>query len=280
MAEKRILIVTDTHYCHFDWYGVSADERMERLIRDINAEYERDPFEMILFLGDYSLDHWKWQIQGSWLKEGKSYTDLFVKNYLDGALPTPYYMIAGNHEQYGHEKWKEITGCERQFYVTMDDYLFLMLDSYGANLDPTEHSDGTYSPMDVEWVKSVMEANPDKKVIVLTHYFDESKESDEAKAIIADERVICVFAGHTHRANIVTLSEACGSKKMIFAGNYSYCGSGSDPDPGEYLWGFRDLYLGEHVAVSKYIIPANDVVIKGVEKSVEYHCIEDIKIEY
>ena len=68
MKKKRVLLVSDTHNCHIDWYGVSTKERMDRLMRHIQEEYQKDPFEMILFLGDYSLDHWRWQIQGSWLK--------------------------------------------------------------------------------------------------------------------------------------------------------------------------------------------------------------------
>ena len=134
MERKRILIVSDTHNCHLDWYGVPTDERMKRMVRDINAEYRKDPFEMILFLGDYSLDHWKWNIKGSWLAQGRSYTAEFIEKYLRDLPPVPYYMIAGNHEQYGNEKWREITGCDRSLHVLLDDYLFILWDSYGADL--------------------------------------------------------------------------------------------------------------------------------------------------
>ena len=282
MKKKRVLLVSDTHNCHIDLYGVSTKERMDRLMRHIQEEYQKDPFEMILFLGDYSLDHWRWQIQGSWLKEGRSYTDEWIKAYFDQLPPVPYYMIAGNHEQYGEEKWREITGCSRSLHVVMDDYLFILLDGYGANLDPEEHSDGTYAPMDVQKVRAIMDQYPDKKVILGSHYFHPDLESDKdgVKAILCDERVICLFAGHTHKADVWTLSEEYGSKKVIFTGNYSYCGGGKDPDPRPYMWGFRDLYLDEHSLLSRYIVQENDVVIQNEAVKIPYAYIEEVKMEY
>lgn len=150
--EKRIIIASDAHFCHIDWYGVPTRERIERMARDLNAEYERDPYEFILFLGDYSLDHWKWLIKGSYLARGICNTTDFI-NTCCCDLPTPYYMIAGNHEQYGDAKWREITGFPRSFTVECGNYVFILWDSYGADLDPTEHSDGTYTPMDIEGMR-------------------------------------------------------------------------------------------------------------------------------
>ena len=46
-------------------------------------------------------------------------------------------MIAGNHEQYGDAKWREITGFPRSFTVECGNYVFILWDSYGADLDPT-----------------------------------------------------------------------------------------------------------------------------------------------
>ena len=110
---KRVLIATDIHYCHFDYGGMHRDEKVKFLVKQIKEEYEREPFECILMLGDFSLDHWKWQVQGSWLKEGRSYTAEFIEGYCK-ELPAPCYMIAGNHEQYGEEKWRELTGGARE----------------------------------------------------------------------------------------------------------------------------------------------------------------------
>ena len=75
-------------------------------------------------------------------------------------LPAPWMMIAGNHEQYGEEKWHEITGCSRQGAVTVGDWLFVMLDGFGKDLDPDFHSDGTFTPIDVSFVRAQMEKYP------------------------------------------------------------------------------------------------------------------------
>lgn len=132
---KRILLASDLHHCHLTWYGLSSEERMERLIRDLNEEYRRDPYEVILFLGDYSLDFWEWDTKGCYLNEGRSYTREFVERYCP-RLPSPYLMIPGNHEQYGEETWRRITGCSRKGVWTTDGWQFILLDNFSANLDP------------------------------------------------------------------------------------------------------------------------------------------------
>ena len=101
----RIILASDIHHCHVTWYGVSSEERMERLVTHLNDEFERDPYDVILFLGDYSLDFWEWDIKGCYINEGKSYTRTFVDMYAP-RLRAPYMMIAGNHEQYGEAAWR------------------------------------------------------------------------------------------------------------------------------------------------------------------------------
>ena len=280
MERKRILLISDTHHCHIDWYGVSSDERMKRLVRDIKSEYEKEPFEMILFLGDYSLDHWKWNIKGSWLESGKSYTAELIEKYFSDLPPVPYYMIAGNHEQYGEDKWKEITGCSRSFHVVVGDYLIVLWDSYGADLDPDFHSDGRYTPINERELRSLMAQYPDKKVILGSHYFDVTKEPESVAELFCDDRVICAFAGHTHKANVITLPESFGSKKLIFTGNYSYCSSSINGDPRPYMWGFRDLYLEDNRIFSSYIIPENEAVFGEERTTVPYQKIESVDITF
>ena len=112
MNRQRLLLLSDLHYCQEEYGGISRDEKAQRLLDFIRAEHEKDPFEMILLLGDYSLDFWEWSTLGSWLTENVSYTKRFVDKYLS-RLPAPYYMLPGNHEQYGESRWKEITGFSR-----------------------------------------------------------------------------------------------------------------------------------------------------------------------
>ena len=82
METKRIIIASDIHLCHADWYGVKAEDRVQKFIDDVKAEYEKQPFEALLLLGDYSLDHWSWQIKGSYIGKGLSNAKRFAEEYL------------------------------------------------------------------------------------------------------------------------------------------------------------------------------------------------------
>lgn len=250
---KRVLIITDFHFCQLEYYKVSRDEKLKRLIKQINEEYKKEPFEFILFLGDYSLDFWQWVTKGTYLTEGKSYTKEFIEK-LRPYLPTPYYMIAGNHEQYGEEKWKEITGFSRNGVMLLDDYVFILWDSYGENLDPTEHSDGTYTSIDVAKIREIMEAHKDKKFFLCSHYFIPTGTKEE-KALINDSRIICLFTGHTHKSNVLTLPEDYGLKKLIQCGAWAEVST----DSIERCWGVRDVCLYDDKIISRYIVPDNEM---------------------
>ena len=254
----RVLFASDLHHCHMMWHGVDSNDRMERLNRAIRDEYEREPFDLFLMLGDYSLDFWAWSTKGCYLNEGKSYTEEFVKLFTPH-IPCPFYMIAGNHEQYGLEKWKDLTGCERRTTIAYREALFILLDNYGADLDPTEHSDGTYTPTDIAYVKDQMAAHPDAKhVFLCAHEFDMGREGEDFKTLLREEnRIVALLAGHTHLSAPVPLGEECGNKLLLRTGQFSYSGNIK-----ESRWGFRELRFDEDGAISTaYITPPSDVVI-------------------
>ncbi len=252
MEKKRVLLLSDLHYCQEEYGGISRDEKALRLMSAIQQEHEKEPVEMILFLGDYSLDHWAWKTLGTWLVEGKSYTKQFVERYAH-MIPVPYYMLAGNHEQFGQEMWREITGFDRSAHFVVGDYLIILWDSFGANLDPTEHSDGTYTPIDVAATRTLMEKYPDKKVILCSHSFQPNLSDEEAE-LIADERIVCLFHGHTHLSDVRTLPVEYGSKKLIQTGSWAYTTpAGSTP------CGMRELYLETGKVRSSYIVPQQTI---------------------
>ena len=265
MSRKRYLIASDIHWCHLEWYGVSNDERMARFVQHVREEYEKDPFEALLLLGDYSLDHWKWNIKGCWLGEGRSNTFLFCQRVLKSLqeLGVPMAVIAGNHEQYGKRLWQALTGgFKRQDSLVVDDLLFILPDTFGADLDPTVHSDGTYCAADVKFIRAQMEKHPDKKVVLCAHHFEPARESEALRQLVKeDDRILCLFGGHVHRSKVVELGEAWGNKALLYTGNYSY--NGGNQPPQESMWGFRDLIVDESGFSSRYITPANTIVVKG-----------------
>ncbi len=261
MNRQRLLLLSDLHYCQEEYGGISRDEKAQRLLDFIRAEHEKDPFEMILLLGDYSLDFWEWSTLGSWLTENVSYTKRFVDKYLS-RLPAPYYMLPGNHEQYGESRWKEITGFSRSSGFVFGDWLFILWDSFGANLDPTDHSDGTYTPPDTNRILSLMDAHPGKKAVLCSHFFRPSFDPAE-QALICDERVACLFQGHTHSASVITLPVEYGSKKLIQTGSWANVIPG-----GNSVWGMREVILETHRLTSRYIVPEQKLVFNGITYTV------------
>jgi predicted phosphodiesterase len=212
-------------------------------------------------LGDYSLDFWVCPPFGSVLNRGTSYTEKFMKDVYPHLPPCPKYMIAGNHEQYGHENWKRITGHERRVTVPYGDYLFIILDNFGGDLDPTVNSDVTYTPSDLAYIHDQMESYPNTKVFLCAHDFNMEKETPEfCELLKREDRIICLFAGHTHRSDITDLGEACGHKCLIRDGQFSY-----SRDIENSRWGWRELCFHEDGSVTTaYITPDSDMVLGGV----------------
>ena len=137
--------MSDIHYRCADYYGRTKEEIADLLCADLEAEYKKAPYDALLLLGDYSLDHWVWGNGGTYLNHGISNTELFVKNYLCKIAPdgVTVKMMPGNHEQYGEALWNKLTGHRRHDHTVIGDILFIFTDTFGGDLDPTEHSDGT-----------------------------------------------------------------------------------------------------------------------------------------
>lgn len=262
MGRKKIILASDLHYCRQNWLGVDPDVRMQKFIDDMRAEYEKEPFEALLLLGDYSLDHWKWQTKGSYLEEGISCTELFVDKYLSQLedLPIEIRMIPGNHEQFGKRLWNKLTGHRREEIYVTGDWLFILMDTYSDGLNPTEHSDGIYTGADVNFIRCAMLSHPGKKVIICSHYIEPWKDTEAFCRILRNDRVKCLFAGHTHRSEIWHMEEKYGSKCVIFTGQYSEPG---ETPPTKSMWGYRRLILTDEYLESCYVTPQNTIVYNG-----------------
>ena len=264
MSERtRILVASDIHLCHLDWYGTKNDDQVQRFTADVEEECRRDPAEALLLLGDYSLDYWAWNIKGCWINEGVSQTERFVRTYMDRLRRAAgeIRMIAGNHEQYGHALWKEKTGFSRQDILLCGGVLFLLLDTYGADLDPDHHSDGTYCGADVEFIRTKMAEIPDVPVILCAHHLDPERESAQFCELVKnDHRILCLFSGHVHRSQVQYPPEF-GGKPLAWTGHYSY--SGEKPDPLVCGRGMRELILTNESLVSRYIAEENDYILNG-----------------
>ena len=266
----KIIIASDVHYRCSDYYGVPCDDIAENLCSDLEAEYEKEPYEALLLLGDYSLDHWAWNTKGTYLTKGISNTKLFTDSYLSRIAPdgVNVRMIAGNHEQYGEELWLKLTGHNRRDHIVIGDILFILSDTYGGNLDPTEHSDGTYIGVNMDDINELMARYPDKKVILCSHWFDIAAESEEFRELLRkEERILCLFCGHNHISRVSNTGEANGNKPILYTGNYSYSGEGNSV---RCLPGYRVLTVTDEGISSKYVVHSHTYKIGSVRFTTEY----------
>lgn len=262
MKDNRLVFCADPHLCHFEWGGVKPEDRMDRLVKQLNDHYEENPYEKIVFLGDYSLDHWKWQVKGSWLARGVSETARFVKDYVS-RLKVPSYLLPGNHEQYGEALWQKFTGCSRQDYFVNCGYLIICCDTFAGDLDPVEHHDGVYSPLDLDFVRKAMAQYPELPVILCAHDFDYDKEPEAFFTFIKEEkRITALLAGHVHIADVYDLGERADNLCIYYCGHYAYAGRKLPLQ--EVMWGFCDAVLTPEGVDIRYIEPENDVTIDGV----------------
>lgn len=239
----RVLLTSDIH-CTFvnKWYGLSNEERMQHWVDSVLAEHEKDPFDLIIFPGDLSLDFWDGN--GTYEKYKKSTTQQFIQTYVS-KLPAdiPKLYIPGNHEAFTNEKWKEITGFDRQFSYLLDNNLFICLDTFGPG------NQTQYTPVDVNFVKSEMEKYPDAHVYLVAHAFYENKESEEFKKLLKDNRIVGLFQGHTHISDLIVLSDKCANKILAQSGHFSFSEA---RDALQDFWGFRDIVITDEYAISSY----------------------------
>lgn len=272
--------MSDIHYNCANYFGRDPEVAMECLSEDLGAEYEKAPYDALLLLGDYSLDHWAWQTKGTYLGAGVSNTKAFVEKYLPRLLKkgVEVRMIPGNHEQYGDELWNAFTGHKRQEHIVLGDILFILGDAYGADLDPIEHSDGTYVGADVEKIRALMAEYPDKKVILCAHWFDVTRESEDFRRLLCEEeRILCLFCGHNHKSIIMNTGDGAGNKPILCTGHYSYSGEVNNIlcPPG-----YRVLEFDESGLACKYVAHSHAYQIEGVSFTTEYAEINALYIPF
>ena len=267
---KKISLASDIHYRCNDYYGRDMEEIAETLASDLNSEYQKAPYDALLLLGDYSLDHWAWEGGGSFLNQGISNAKIFAEKYLPRLAPSgvEVRMIAGNHEQFGEENWQRLTGHSRNSHVAIDGILFILTDTFGGDLDPTVHSDGTYTGARVDDIKALMERYPDKKVILCSHWFDVERESEEFLNLLrTEERIICLFCGHNHKSSVSSTGKENGDKPILYTGNYSYSG---EKNSVACLPGYRTLIIDGDTVTSSYVVHSHRYRIGKVYFTNEY----------
>lgn len=258
--QMRVLFTSDVHYGYTKtWYGYPSEERAQHWVDSIKEEHRRNPIDLIIFVGDASLDHYI--DKGSYTTDGISTTDEFIKKYMS-QLPReiPVFMCPGNHELYSNEQWQSLTGNGRSGTVTLGEDLFIMLDSFAEQLEPNfDKQLAKYTPANVAYIREQMEKYPDKRVWLVSHWFEKGAESEEFKKLLCEEdRIKGLFAGHIHRGDYLSLGKEYGYKCLAYTGEFSYSyytayPSGDVNDLYDSFWGFRELLIYPSSAQSNYI---------------------------
>ena len=278
-AQKRyhVLITSDMHYTSIYSYAVDKDTRLQLWVDGILAEHKRDPFDLIIILGDMSLDYWGWNGGGSWQRNPRvSETKLFMDKYFS-QLPkdVPTLILPGNHELYTNEAWNELTGNNRSETFVLGNNLFIIPDSYAGAVDPVYEGNGKndspYKYMDMDFINNALNAHPEcSNVFLLSHHFDLSKESVAFKKLLkTDKRIVGLFSGHTHKSNVIDLGSEYRNLSLAQTGAFINQGS----------WGYRDIVITERNIVSKYIVPQGEYYIDGQRYTISRTTTDMVKME-
>ncbi|MBE6552746.1 MAG: metallophosphoesterase [Ruminococcaceae bacterium] len=267
--EYRVLLTSDMHYTSLSsYYGMDRDVRLQYWVNGILDEHKRDPFDLIIILGDMSLDYWGWNGGGSYQRNPSvSDTQKFMEKYVS-QLPqdVPTIVLPGNHELYTNEKWKQITGNNRNESFVLGENLFVMPDSFSGAIDPAYvgggKNDSPYKAVDMTFVQAEIDKHPEcKNIFLISHHFDLSKESNEFKNLLKTEtRIVGLFSGHTHSNKAKDLGAEYNGLRIAQTGNFA---SYSDETVANFSWGYRDLQISDQLIKSTYIVPGDCFYIVG-----------------
>ena len=77
-----------------------------------------------------------------------------------------------------------------------------------------------------------------------------------------NDRIIALFAGHTHKSGILEPGQSFGGKTIAQTGNFAYFKDSAN----QSFWGFRELVITEKEGYSRYIIAESDATVDGVKR--------------
>lgn len=289
MGKKhRVLLVSDMHYtteethaemkkidptvntsvAAGDAFGHTQREKIEKVYESIMREHEQIPLDAVLVLGDLSIDDYGFRNLPT------NYCKKFKEDCMD-RLPCPSYALAGNHDSYPDEIWKEIFGYGRQFEIVIDDAVFLMMDTF--NSTPASSASGSAStPLDANFLRSALERHKGKKIFLCAHHIADKVFTEETKALIRNaENIVCLFRGHIHKNAVYKLGEDLGGKTLIDIGGFAYEGKCIDKRwtfsifDFAWAWGYQILEWDETSAHTYHLKPAMHYKAENGEFDVE-----------
>ena len=264
----RVVLVSDMHYttqvtkeemgrtgpqvrvspAAGDCLGFTQQEKVACVLEDVSKE---NP-EAVLVLGDLSIDDY------SYRNLPKNYCRKFKKECMD-KLPCPAYAIPGNHDSYPDDFWREIFGYGRQFSVKIGDAAFILLDTF-SDVPAQGASGSAFTGVDIQFLRRELEKYPTEIIFLCAHYFSAKDTQDLEQILKENERIVCLFQGHTHM-NEVIHNDAFHSRCLIDIGGYGYFGESIDGkwlfdrfDPA-WAWGYQVLEWNDTAIRTYHVKP-------------------------
>ena len=267
-------------------FGYTQEQKLQAILDDISSLGANATIDSVMILGDITLDDYGYR------NLVNNYLDDFKANFID-KLTYPSYTIAGNHDSYTNTEWKNVIGTDRQYSVVVDNAVFIMLDTFEAT-HATSASGSAYKGVDIDFLKSELENTEyeDKTIFLCSHYYQEGRNTDNdaaLKALIAgDDRIVCMFRGHTHKNTTLTPDSLAGVS-LIDIGGYAY--NGQKEDDGTYnfntfdeswAWGYQVLEWNDEEVHLYHVKPArsytdSDGIVHNYEGAIEDDVVIKIK---
>jgi hypothetical protein len=237
----RFAHISDGHYGQpgTDYKKFTAD-----VVKWVNAEHARQPFDLCIINGDLVHD------RPDLLPETKQYFD---------QLKMPYYTVPGNHDHATTEAWKKVWGYEDNHAFEFNDYGFIM--------GNTSNEKGDFLCPNLNFIKQYLDKYKSKqKVFMVLHipshqWGDVGLNCPDVDALFANyPNIAAVFHGHHHDEDGVKYSNG---KKLAHFFDAHYGGNwGTD------YKGYRivEVDMQEQIYTYQYNASLNPVINSNILK--------------
>ena len=172
--KHRILLVSDMHYttdlsekelrlthpesraslASGPLFGRTQKEKIDLISAAVAEEHAKAPLDAVLVLGDLSIDDYDYR------KLPDNYCRRFRDECMRG-FPCPSWALAGNHDSYPDDAWREVFGYGRQFSVRIGDRVFVMLDTF-RKVPAHDASGAADPPVDTDFLRAELEKNTER----------------------------------------------------------------------------------------------------------------------
>ena len=191
---------------HGDYDSINGDEDLKKaisLLNDMDISQISITGDLILSFADYFSD-----------REAQINAELEKSTSILKTANVPVYVVKGNHDKMVNEDvWREMTGCELDYYFTSNGSYFIYMSLRTVNNTDSVDTN-PYGSAKLDWLEGVLEEAKGSRVFLFMHYpiFGTagltpgsrygfaSSEGEEARVLSMIEKhgAVTVFNGHTH----------------------------------------------------------------------------------